>query len=233
MANFTVQHQDTSCPARTGTLQTAHGVVETPVFMPVGTSGAVKGITPQQLNQAHAQIILANTYHLMLRPGIEAVEKIGGLHKLMAWDKPILTDSGGYQVFSLSSLTKIDDNGVEFVTLDGFVGTCRHLSRIRVTRMRCHQGQHITVRGRLGRGGEQRRNLARQFAGRSGIELTRPGAAPNFLRLYFRIHGVGPNMADALAGDNLIAVGSPDYCGASSVIPSQAWRSSTKAPAHF
>ena len=101
-------------------LNTAHGQVETPAFMPVGTAGAVKGITPQQLSETGASIILGNTYHLMLRPGIETIEKLGGLHKFMAWDKPILTDSGGYQVFSLSPLTKIDEDGVEFAShVDG------------------------------------------------------------------------------------------------------------------
>jgi queuine tRNA-ribosyltransferase len=120
MVNFQVLHQDSGSSARLGLLQTAHGHVETPVFMPVGTAGAVKGITPHQLKETGAGIILSNTYHLLLRPGIETIEKLGGLHKFMAWDRPILTDSGGYQVFSLSSLTKIDDDGVEFAShIDG------------------------------------------------------------------------------------------------------------------
>jgi len=120
MADFEVLHQDSSSAGRLGLLHTAHGQVETPVFMPVGTAGAVKGITPQQLKDTGAGIILGNTYHLMLRPGIETIEKLGGLHKFMAWDRPILTDSGGYQVFSLSPLTKIDDDGVEFAShVDG------------------------------------------------------------------------------------------------------------------
>jgi queuine tRNA-ribosyltransferase len=120
MADFEVLHQDSSSAARLGLLHTAHGKVETPVFMPVGTAGAVKGITPQQLKDTGAGIILGNTYHLMLRPGVETIEKLGGLHKFMAWDRPILTDSGGYQVFSLSPLTKIDDDGVEFAShVDG------------------------------------------------------------------------------------------------------------------
>jgi queuine tRNA-ribosyltransferase len=88
--------------------------------MPVGTAGAVKGITPRELEEVGSDIILANTYHLLLRPGAECVERLGGLHRLMGWKGPILTDSGGYQVFSLSSLTKIDDNGVEFAShVDG------------------------------------------------------------------------------------------------------------------
>jgi len=101
-------------------LKAAHGEVATPAFMPVGTAGTVKGITPAQLREVGAEIILANTYHLMLRPGVDAIEGIGGLHKFMGWDGPILTDSGGYQVFSLSSLTRIDDDGVEFAShIDG------------------------------------------------------------------------------------------------------------------
>ena len=120
MNNFEVLHTDPHSAARHGLLTTAHGKVETPTFMPVGTAGAVKGITPQQLKETGTGIILANTYHLLLRPGVDAVEKVGGLHKFMAWDCPILTDSGGYQVFSLSPLAKINDDGVEFAShVDG------------------------------------------------------------------------------------------------------------------
>ena len=120
MSKFQILHQDSLSSARAGLLDTAHGQVETPAFMPVGTAGAVKGITPEQLKQTGASIILANTYHLMLRPGVETIEKLGGLGKFMSWDGPILTDSGGYQVFSLSPLTKIDDDGVEFAShIDG------------------------------------------------------------------------------------------------------------------
>lgn len=120
MSNFEVLYQNPGSSARRGLLTTTHGKVETPAFCPVGTSGAVKGITPQQLKETGADIILANTYHLMLRPGVDVIEKLGGLHKFMAWNKPILTDSGGYQVFSLSSLTRISDDGVEFAShVDG------------------------------------------------------------------------------------------------------------------
>ena len=100
--------------ARRGVISTPHGDVDTPAFMPVGTRAAVKGLTPAQIAETGTQIILANTYHLMLRPGVEVVERLGGLQRLMAWDRPVLTDSGGYQVFSLASLRKIDDDGVEF-----------------------------------------------------------------------------------------------------------------------
>jgi queuine tRNA-ribosyltransferase len=120
MSHFQVLHSDSQCAARLGILSTSHGQVETPVFMPVGTAGAVKGTTPQQLKDIGATMILANTYHLILRPGIDVIEKLGGLHNFMAWNQPILTDSGGYQVFSLSSLTRIDDDGVEFAShIDG------------------------------------------------------------------------------------------------------------------
>lgn len=120
MSHFEVIASDPHCGARRGVLTTPRGAVQTPAFMPVGTAGAVKGLTPNQMETTGAGIILANTYHLMLRPGVEVVEKIGGLHRLMAWDRPILTDSGGYQVFSLSALTRINDEGVEFAShIDG------------------------------------------------------------------------------------------------------------------
>ena len=120
MAGFKLLQKDLQSSARLGVLSTAHGQVQTPVFMPVGTAGAVKGITPRQLEETSTVMVLANTYHLMLRPGAEVIEKVGGLHRFMAWQGPILTDSGGYQVFSLNSLTKIDDSGVEFAShVDG------------------------------------------------------------------------------------------------------------------
>lgn len=105
------------CPktgARAGVFHTPRGDIKTPVFMPVGTQGTVKGLRPEDLHDMNAQIILSNTYHLFLRPGHEIVEKAGGLHKMMNWDKPILTDSGGFQVFSLSDLRKVSEKGVEF-----------------------------------------------------------------------------------------------------------------------
>ena len=120
MSHFKILNEDGHCAARRGVLTTGHGTVQTPAFMPVGTAGAVKGILPGQLRQSDVEILLANTYHLMLRPGVEVVEKLGGLHRFMAWDRPILTDSGGYQVFSLGALTEIDDEGVEFAShIDG------------------------------------------------------------------------------------------------------------------
>ncbi|MBC2576016.1 tRNA guanosine(34) transglycosylase Tgt [Peptostreptococcus canis] len=100
--------------ARLGRLHTPHGTIETPIFMPVGTQATVKSMTPEELNEIGAQIILSNTYHLYLRPGHELIKKAGGLHNFMKWDKPILTDSGGFQVFSLGPLRKITEEGVEF-----------------------------------------------------------------------------------------------------------------------
>jgi len=106
--------------ARRGLLKTAHGEIQTPFFMTIGTSAAVKGLLPEEVKELGGQIILANTYHLHLRPGEDVIEKAGGLHKFMNWDGPILTDSGGYQVFSLAKIRKLKDDGVEFQShLDG------------------------------------------------------------------------------------------------------------------
>ena len=100
--------------ARRGRLELNHGVVETPIFMPVGTYGSVKAMSPLELKEIQAQIILGNTFHLWLRPGLEVIKKFGGLHKFMGWDQPILTDSGGFQVFSLGEMRKITEEGVKF-----------------------------------------------------------------------------------------------------------------------
>ena len=106
--------------ARCGTLQTPHGAIETPTFMPVGTAATVKSLTVEQVAATESQILLANTYHLALRPGIDVIKQHGGLHQFMQWDKPILTDSGGYQVFSLAKRRKIDAEGVTFQShIDG------------------------------------------------------------------------------------------------------------------
>ncbi len=111
---FEVTHRDQKSPARAGKIVTAHGTFETPVFMPVGTQGTVKALTPKDLQDAGTEIILANAYHLYIRPGIDIIQNFGGLHRFMGWEGPILTDSGGYQVFSLSRLRKITDDGVQF-----------------------------------------------------------------------------------------------------------------------
>src|SRR2546428_7917230 len=104
----------TSGPARAGTLTLPHGAVETPVFMPVGTQGSVRALSPNDLRGAGATLVLANTYHLHVRPGEQVVEKLGALHRFMGWDRPLLTDSGGFQVFSLEGSRRLDEDGVEF-----------------------------------------------------------------------------------------------------------------------
>ena len=118
---FEIQATDTFGNARAGKLSTAHGDIETPIFMPVGTAGTVKGIHQREIkNDVEAQIILGNTYHLYLRPGLEILKNAGGLHKFIGWDMPILTDSGGYQVYSLSDVRKIKEEGVTFQShIDG------------------------------------------------------------------------------------------------------------------
>src|SRR5437016_4270877 len=117
---FELLDKDPGTRARRGRLHLAHGVVETPVFMPVGTQATVKAMTPDQLRDLQVEILLCNSYHLFLRPGHDVIGRLGGLHPFMVWDRPILTDSGGYQVFSLSDLRNISDDGVKFQShLDG------------------------------------------------------------------------------------------------------------------
>ena len=123
MFKYEVIHEDKNCGARVGIIHTDHGDIHTPVFMPVGTKATVKGLSPEEVKATGAEIILSNTYHLYLRPGHELVAKAGGLHKFMNWDRPILTDSGGFQVFSLSSLRKITDDGMEF---NSFIDGSKH-----------------------------------------------------------------------------------------------------------
>ena len=123
---FEVLNTDSESNARRGQLKTAHGNVETPIFMPVGTQGTVKSVSPHELKDLEAQIVLGNTYHLFVRPGLEIIKEMGGLHSFMNWDLPILTDSGGFQVWSLAKMRKISEEGVHFQNhLDGtptFIG---------------------------------------------------------------------------------------------------------------
>ena len=123
---FELLHVCRQTGARRGRLHTPHGVIETPIFMPVGTQASVKTMSPDELKDCGAQIILSNTYHLHVRPGEDLIQRAGGLHRFMNWDRPILTDSGGFQVFSLASLRKVEERGVEFRShLDGsrmFIG---------------------------------------------------------------------------------------------------------------
>src|SRR5271166_512729 len=117
---FRLLKTDTNTKARLGKLATAHGVIDTPVFMPVGTQASVKALDPRELLEMGTQILLGNTYHLNIRPGMEIIKAAGGLHRFMNWPGPILTDSGGFQVFSLAQIRKIKEHGVEFRShLDG------------------------------------------------------------------------------------------------------------------
>src|SRR5437867_6593825 len=111
---FELSATDRHSKARRGRLTSAHGEIDTPAFMPVGTQGSIKGVSPRELRELHAQIILGNTYHLFVRPGLDVIKHFGGLHNFMSWNGPILTDSGGYQIFSLAKLRKITEEGVEF-----------------------------------------------------------------------------------------------------------------------
>jgi len=117
---FKIEKKDVQTKARAGVIETAHSKIETPVFMPVGTQGTVKAVNQDQLRAIDFRIILGNTYHLYLRPGLDTLSKAGGLHKFMNWDRSILTDSGGFQVYSLSELRKINKDGVKFKShIDG------------------------------------------------------------------------------------------------------------------
>ena len=120
MLHFNILNKSEDTRARRGVIQTSHGQIDTPVFMPVGTLGTVKSLTPEELAEAGVQILLGNTYHLFLRPGIEVISQFSGLHRFMNWNGTILTDSGGFQVFSLAKLSKINDEGVIFQShIDG------------------------------------------------------------------------------------------------------------------
>lgn len=140
---YKILKQDKRSGARCGILKTPHGEIQTPIYMPVGTQATVKGLFPDTLKSIGAQIILSNTYHLYLRPGDELIAKAGGLHKFMNWDKPILTDSGGFQVFSLAALRKITDEGVQFSShIDG----SRHfITPERATLFQNHFGSDIVM----------------------------------------------------------------------------------------
>ena len=120
MSHFNLIHQEKHTKARLGKIFTSRGEISTPCFMPVGTQGTVKALSPQELNDSGAKIILSNAYHLFLRPGMELIKKAGGLHNFIGWNKPMLTDSGGFQIFSLALLRKVSDKGVEFQShIDG------------------------------------------------------------------------------------------------------------------
>lgn len=141
--SFTIDAESSQSWARAGTIQTPHGTIRTPIFMPVGTQATVKSVSPEELHAAGAQIILANTYHLMLRPGSELVASFGGLHSFMHWDGPILTDSGGFQVWSLGNLRTLNEDGVVFKShIDGSLHT---LTPERVMQIEAELGADIIL----------------------------------------------------------------------------------------
>src|SRR5213594_2602652 len=141
MFEFTL---DATCgPARAGRLVLPHGTVETPAFMPVGTQGTVRTLSPADLHAVGAELVLANTYHLHVRPGEGVVARLGGLHRFMSWDRPLLTDSGGFQVFSLEGFRRVDDDGVEFQShVDG---GRRHLTPERATEIQWTLGADVAM----------------------------------------------------------------------------------------
>jgi queuine tRNA-ribosyltransferase len=140
---FKVIHKDKFTKARVGILETAHGLVETPVFMPVGTQATVKALSSEDIKYCGANIIMGNTYHLFLRPGMDIIKNAGGLHKFMSWDKVILTDSGGFQIFSLATLMKVKEAGVEF---NSHVDGSRHfLTPEKVVELQCELGSDIMM----------------------------------------------------------------------------------------
>ena len=140
---FEFQLEATSGPARAGRWTLPHGIVETPCFMPVGTQGSVRALSPRDLEAIGTRIVLANTYHLFLRPGEETVAKLGGLHRFMGWPHPILTDSGGFQVFSLESLRRVSEEGVEFRShIDG---SARFLSPERAVEVQGALGSDVVM----------------------------------------------------------------------------------------
>jgi len=143
MAFFKVLEKDPKSSARAGVITTKRGVIKTPVFMPVGTKATVKAVTNEELYEAGCEIMLGNLYHLYLQPGIEVIEKAGGLHKFMNWERSILTDSGGFQVFSLSEIRKIMDDGVEFKSI--IDGSSHFFTPENVVKMQCRIGSDIIM----------------------------------------------------------------------------------------
>jgi len=141
--NFEILKKSKHNNARTGRIVTSHGIVNTPVFIPVGTQATVKTLSPKELEEAGVEMVLSNTYYLFLRPGVETIEKAGGLHRFMVWNRPIITDSGGYQVFSLADLRKISEEGVEFQShIDG---TRHFLSPERIIGFQINLGSDIMM----------------------------------------------------------------------------------------
>jgi queuine tRNA-ribosyltransferase len=140
---FEITHRCSSTRARVGRIETLHGAFDTPAFMPVGTRGTIKGLTPDQIHATGSQIILNNAYHLMLRPGDDLIARRGGVQRFMRWDGPILTDSGGYQAFSMSDINSIDEDGVTFKSIVD--GSAIHLSPERSIEVQNNLGADIIM----------------------------------------------------------------------------------------
>lgn len=172
---FELVHVDQKTGARAGLLHTPHGTVETPAFMPVGTHGTVRTLTPEEVRQAGAQIVLANTFHLMLRPGADLVQRAGGLHRFMHWDGPILTDSGGYQIFSLAHLGRVTEEGVAFRS--PIEGREVHLTPEKVTEIEEQLGADIIMPLDVCLGYPAGRAAAEEALRRTGVWAGRARAA--------------------------------------------------------
>jgi queuine tRNA-ribosyltransferase len=172
---FELLHVDQKTGARAGLLHTPHGTVETPAFMPVGTHGTVRALTPEEVREAGAQIVLANTFHLTLRPGADLIQRAGGLHQFMHWDGPMLTDSGGYQIFSLAHLGRVTDDGVAFRS--PIEGREVHLTPERVTEIEEQLGADIIMPLDVCLGYPASRGVAEEGMRRTGLWARRARAA--------------------------------------------------------
>ena len=211
---FTIDATDGA--ARTGAIATRRGVIRTPAFMPVGTAATVKAVTPADVRAAGADILLGNTYHLMLRPGAERVARLGGLHRFMGWDRPILTDSGGYQVMSLTDLAKVTEDGVSFKShLDG----SRHmLSPERSIEIQRLLGSDIVMQfdqlvSTTSAPAEQQEAMARsiRWAGRSRAEFDRGGNHAESAALFGIQQGALDEGLRRLSAEALIDIGFDGY----------------------
>ena len=178
--HFTLQHTDRESKARAGLIRTDHGEIQTPAFMPVATAAAMKGLSPAQVRGTGSQIILNNAYHLFLRPGLEIVERFGGLHRFIGWNGPILTDSGGFQVFSLASLNNVTEDGVSFKShIDG---SARHFTPESVMRIETNLGADVIMQFDHVIPGQSEHSASRDASERSLRWLARCHA--EFVRLH-------------------------------------------------
>ena len=222
---FSLSLIKTDGAARRGEVTTPHGKVQTPAFMPVGTQATVKGLYPEAVRETGAEILLGNTYHLMLRPGAERVARLGGLHKFMNWPHPILTDSGGFQVMSLATLRKLTEQGVTFRShIDG---TMYELTPERSIEIQALLGTDITMQldeclKLPARRGEIER--AMQLSLRWGERSKRAFETPGARRLRPVRHRAGRRRYPAAAGERARTDARSDF----TVMPSAAWRSASR-----